>query len=113
MRLTEKNCELENEELNRIYQKLGQLEDIEEELGIDLITLFKALKNGIWIKFNTGSRTYNWKTGEDKETGDQIVFVKAPHKTLAENIGYFRRLFGKEYTENYGKTWALTKEGLL
>lgn len=24
--------------------KLGQLEDIEEELGIDLITLFKALK---------------------------------------------------------------------
>ena len=26
--------------------KLGQLEDIEEELGIDLIALFKALKSG-------------------------------------------------------------------
>ena len=26
------------------YDKLGQLEDIEDELGIDLITLFKALK---------------------------------------------------------------------
>lgn len=93
--------------------KLGQLEDVEDELGIDLITLFKAVKNGIWIKFNMQSRTYNWKTGEDKETGDQIVFVKAPFKTLAENIAYFRRLFEKEYVENYGKTWALTREELL
>ena len=33
-----------------IYSKLKSLEDIEEELGIDLITLFKALKNGIYIK---------------------------------------------------------------
>lgn len=31
-------------------QKLGQLEDIEEELGIDLITLFKALQNDIWLE---------------------------------------------------------------
>ena len=30
--------------------KLSQLEDIEDELGIDLITLYKALKNGIYIK---------------------------------------------------------------
>jgi len=98
-------------ELDGVH-KLGQLEDIEEELGIDLITLFKAFENGIWIKFNMGSRTYNWKTGETKETGDQVVFHKAPYKILAENIAYFRRLFEKEYTENYGKTWALTKEEL-
>ena len=30
--------------------KLGQLEDIEEELGIDLFVLFRALKNGIYVK---------------------------------------------------------------
>lgn len=30
--------------------KLGQYEDIEEELGIDLLTLFKALKDGIYLK---------------------------------------------------------------
>ena len=99
--------------LGTLLNKLGQLEDIEEELGIDLVTLFKAFKNGIWIKYNLGSRTYNYKTGEDKETGDQIVFHKAPYKTLVENIGYFRRLFEKEYAENYGKTWALTKEELI
>ena len=29
-----------------VYDKLYALEDIEEELGIDLINLFKALKNG-------------------------------------------------------------------
>ena len=29
-------------------KKLGQLEDIEEELGIDLVTLFKALRNGFY-----------------------------------------------------------------
>ena len=116
MRLTSKRGNYydfdENDQINEVSSKLGQLEDIEDELGIDLIILFKAFKDGIWIKFNTGSRTYNYKTGEDKETGDQIVFHKAPYKTLAENIGYFRRLFEKEYTQNYGKTWALTKEEL-
>ena len=29
-------------EMTNIFNKLGQLEDIEEELGIDLITFFKA-----------------------------------------------------------------------
>ena len=75
--------------------KLKQYKDIEEEFGIDLITSFKACKNGIWIK-----------------SGDQIVFHKAPYKTLAENIAYFRRLFEREYADNYGITWALTREEL-
>ena len=34
---------------DRLY-KLGQLEDIEDELGINLITLIKSLKNGIYLK---------------------------------------------------------------
>lgn len=33
--------------------KLGKLEDIEEELGIDLATLFKALKNGVYMPTKT------------------------------------------------------------
>ena len=32
-----------------MYYKLKYLEDIEEEIGIDLITLFKSLE-GIWVK---------------------------------------------------------------
>lgn len=31
------------EHLEKVYTKLGQLEDIEEELGIDLITFYKRL----------------------------------------------------------------------
>ena len=44
--------EMEISEL--LLNKLGQLEDIEEELGIDLITLFKALKNGVYHKTKCG-----------------------------------------------------------
>lgn len=35
----------------KIVNKLGQLENLEQELGIELITLFKAVKQGyIYIK---------------------------------------------------------------
>ena len=30
----------------------GPLKDLEEEVGIDLITLFKATQQGIWVKRN-------------------------------------------------------------
>ena len=32
--------------------KLGELEDLEEELGISLPILFKALKDGIWFIYD-------------------------------------------------------------
>ena len=71
MRLTEKNycgydikdreClkgydnENDNERLFSALQKLGKLEDIEDELGIDLITLFKALFGGcVYAKTKKG-----------------------------------------------------------
>lgn len=37
--------------LSSVYDKLGQLEDIEEEVGVDLVTLFKALKDGIYYAY--------------------------------------------------------------
>ena len=79
--------------------KLGQLEDIEQELGIDLITLFKALKNGVYFE-------------NDKK-----------HHIVALDLGCSGNyrlsyeivdgLFESVYTEDYGKTWALNKEELL
>jgi len=97
----QKNCALDYVEQDnmvcggKVLTKLGQLEDIEEELGIDLMTLFKAFKNGIWYKDQGG-----------------VHYHKQPYDTLEENIAYFRRLFEKQYTKNYGRTWALTKEEL-
>ena len=98
------------------YDKLGQLEDIEEENGFDLITLFKALKDGFYIKYN-----------------DKIVHI-FPYKHITINFwyktinvfippkffidckkgtDYLSETIDEEYWfKDYGKTWALTREEL-
>ena len=92
--------------------KLGQLEDIEEELGIDLITLFKALKNGIYFK-----------TRQELENGkieDVIIHAEVElkfNKTFLGNYYFlvdmsFKTTIGVKTNKDYGKTWALTKEEL-
>ena len=99
-----------NEIDNSIYKKLKILEDIEEELGIDLITLFKALIIGIWTH---QEQCY----GDEKQS--QIRFFQV-RLLLEENaVGCIHNSMwkGKEvirtlYFKDYGKTWALTKEEL-
>lgn len=84
---------------DRIYNKLGQLEDIEKELGIDLITLFKALKEGIYcIDFDN----------QDIRKFKALLCFNSTSKQFywyGSNIGY-------PDLKDYGKTWALTKEEL-
>ena len=77
----------------RLVQIVGQLEDIEEELGIDLITLFKALKNGVY---------------------EDIVDQKYKHFDLSYAIdNVFTIWLGRPHElKDYGKTWALTREEL-
>lgn len=110
-------------------KKLGQLEDIEEELGIDLITLFKALKNGCWIRYGFYGTCY---------LDGKPTFIDSEHLHLSTESYYCERnseedyisehwnkepclcLFDMEYetrdkiarVQDYGKTWALTKEEL-
>lgn len=105
MRLTEKDGTLKLESIadnkwNKAITKLGQLEDIEEELGIDLITLFKALKNGFWYKKeNTivyvSKNDYLLSSGAIHYVGKGLIFA-----------GLFL------YNKDYGKTWSLEKEEL-
>lgn len=80
--------------IRQALEKLSQLEDIEEELGIDLVTLFKALKNGIYVSKN------------DK----RFIPIILCHEdlTLDLEIGY------QDYVsiKDYGKTWALNDEVL-
>ena len=98
MRLTKKGIEGYYGKCDwHMQEKLGQLEDIEEELGIDLITLFKALENGIYIKELNNDYPY-WDFELRHITGIGIVIM----------WGYCSNLFLKDY----GKTWALTKEEL-
>lgn len=82
----------------KCYKKLSQLEDWEEELGIDLTTLFKALKDGIYIKeLNNDYPYWGFELRHIKGIGIVIMW------------GYCSNLFLKDC----GKTWSLTKEELL
>lgn len=79
---------------NKYINKLGQLEDIEEELGIDLITFFKIYNaDKVYIK----GKDYYWKIRHYNRHSISVgtnKIICLPFK-------------------DYGKTWALTKEELL
>lgn len=84
-------------------EKLYKLEDIEEELGIDLITLFKALKDGVYI-YEPYDYTGIWI--------DPSV-VKVEVMTFNDKYIYFNsQNIPSAEIKDYGKTWALTKEEL-
>lgn len=95
-----------------ILNKLGQLEDIEERFGIDLITLFKALKKGAYFRL----------LDYTKPTFKKII-IEPYHINIKKKYIDIRRDrlysgFGNTgghlyYFKDYGKTWALTKEKLL
>ena len=84
--------------------KKAKLEVIEEELGIDLLTLIKALKNGIYVKYDS----------DFGFTGKPHIVIK---KDKATEICFRDKKWWIQENEfmlkDYGKTWALTKEELL
>lgn len=78
--------------------KLGQLEDVEDELGIDLITLFKALKNaGVYVK-----------NGFTEDTAIKMRSFQICGDDSGITIWSRIRLNAKDY----GITWALTRKEL-
>lgn len=80
--------------------KLGQLEDIEEELGIDLLTLIKAFRSGIYVKID-GEIDYI-----------QYVSIFKKRKWHLYSSSTFWGKYDICLVKDYGKTWALTKEEL-
>lgn len=90
-------------DFDRCIQKLGKLEDIEEELGIPLEVLFKALKQG---KIYTRASEY------DKYS---FHFIRGANMQSIHCISkvcpYPDCDFGVDL-KDYGKTWSLTREEL-
>lgn len=102
---------------HKMFAKLSELEDIEEELGIDLITLFKAMKNDIYVK-----------------QGEKIIKKEIKDIRCSKGLTAHYELNGKQYDKTgaimilygdynsqycdftnvytYGRVWALTKEEL-
>ena len=96
--------------------ELKKYKDIEEELGIDLITLFKALKNGAIFNCDNGDVHFiDLKEMCIAKGINPKAFCKPSFiKLVANDNGWFLVLYN-EYpfsTKDYGKTWALTKEEL-
>ena len=89
---------------NAEYAKLADLEDIEEELGIDLITFVKVFEQGIFVKNeSTNNKIEYWSPFD----------VKVIKSTYQTDICYIRSKKNKYVgCFNYGKTWALIKEEL-
>lgn len=92
-------------EIVNIERTLKEYKQIEEELGIDLITLFKALKNGVYY-FTNG----NQLTKDYVYLSDNYINI-GTHDKLSYS---FMTAFGRETLlfKDYGKTWALTKKEL-
>ena len=89
---------------NDLLNKLGQLEDIEEELGIDLITLFKV-KQIYWRRKYINTGRYS-----DIEKSYR-VYLDLQNRDIEVYREYDEFGFNLDL-KDYGKTWALTREEL-
>ena len=110
MRLTEKREDGHYDDLDecvstRCSDKLGKLEDIEDELGVDLSVYLRvcALGRKIYVKFQ-----------------GEVLEMKVVHKLVYDSehkvFGFFAPPDGgfiaRFPMSEYGKTWALSKDEL-
>ena len=86
-----------------IRKDLDQLEEyrkIEEEIGIDLITLFEALKNGIFVAYDSSFGMANKpKIKITKDTATGICYRNKKWYIQEDET----------LIKDYGKTWSLDK----
>ena len=93
------------ENSNACVDKLGKLEDIEEELGIDLIKAVELCKQVnskkvAYIKDEYGIYPIKFLDDLDVELGNHRLYSNS--RGIYVSLDLF----------DYGKTWALTKEEL-
>lgn len=89
------------------YNKLADLEDLEEKLGVSIIKVFEALENGAWVKskewglckWNMPNIFNEYDGRNNPKSNPELQFLKSG------KYKYFK-------LKDYGKTWALTREEL-
>lgn len=96
-----KNNFIEVIDKDEAYKKLYELEDIEDEIGIELTTLFKAYSNGFYVK------------GEkEKQYIDFQNYLNANAFKNKEMFYGHERCYQYVKLYDYKKEWALTKKEL-
>ena len=104
----------ENEIKDSIYNRLKLLEDLEEDIGMSLLTLFRILKRGRIIHKYKQCVTKQIIiesciiSGLFYESGQYGLEVYNEEDDIDEEYNDFK--YG--YIKEYGKTWALTREEL-
>ena len=100
-----KNNLIEVKDKDEAYKKLCQLEDIEEEIGIELTTLFKALKYGVY-----------YYTSQNQLTHDYVwLYDNYVSASVRDKLSYsLLTCFQKQILsfEDYGVTWSIYRETL-
>ena len=100
-----KNNLIEVKDKDEAYKKLCQLEDIEEEIGIELTTLFKALKYGVY-----------YYTSQNQLTHDYVwLYDNYVSASVRDKLSYsLLTCFQKQILsfEDYGVTWSIYREAL-
>ena len=108
--------------------KLGKLEDIEEELSIDLFTLFKAIENGFYYISKKDKKIHfaRWVVRVGKYLVETSPCYEVKEITLQScyygDVEKLKKVEDAHFwdwktsvnvkVEDYGKTWALTEEEL-
>lgn len=82
---------------DKVYNKLGELEDIEDELGCPIDVVFKALLNGIWLSNGIYEFIHDLEIGDfGLDTISNCIF------NYSENDYVFLK--------DYKKTWWLSSD---
>ena len=95
-----------------IYWRLKLLEDLEEDIGMSLLTLFRILKRG-QIIYKTRSLYHNNKIILESRKIDGLYYdgsyyiLKIHNNFEDDNDNY-----DVVYVKDYGVTWAIKKEEL-
>lgn len=124
--LTGKSVHIGSAFINQMLNEFYQYKDIEDDFGVDLITLFKALTDGFWvrkpIKYKPKTYRYDFVNPKNDDDVRNEVSLDVCHKCIYDWDNYmawrcgarhFSYDINKTYKAKKGFAWALTKEELL
>lgn len=123
MRLTNKETKIKLSDTKRydlqdhkMFTKLSELEDIEEKVGISLIIIFKALKNGIWVKREDKIEKIEITTNlrlvlDCNGSTDKMSYWILDYQDITRGNDRIECI-DNWFVDKYGVEWALTKEEL-
>ena len=113
-------------QIEKDLDKLSQLKDIERELGVDLVTLFKAIENGFYYTKNDEIHFCRWCIRVNYSLIEVSPCYAVKQTTLQScyygDVSALKQTTDAHYWDwdtslhvelkDYGKTWALNKEEL-